>query len=231
MKDAYEAVKKINKLGNLNIKGIYSHFATSEVPDNSYALKQVGEFKMLIKELEMNEKQFELKHISNTGGILNFHDKFFNMVRPGISFYGYYPDVRKLKKDIGIRPVMTLKSKVSYIKELDKDQSISYGRNYFTKKKTMIASIPVGYGDGYSRLLTNKAKVYINGRLYPVVGTVCMDWIMVEIGNNSGIKVNDEVILFGSEYPADNLSGIIGTIPYEIICNIASRVQRVYINN
>ncbi|MDQ3020619.1 MAG: alanine racemase [Bacteroidota bacterium] len=228
IKDAYEAVQKIRRMSNLNITGIYSHYATSEIPRNSYALKQLSDFKDIVKELEHNVMKFSLKHISNTGGILNYNDTFFNMVRPGISLYGYYPDRKKIVKDIGINPVMALKSKVSFIKQLDKKQSISYGRKYFTKSKTKIVSIPVGYGDGYSRLLTNKARVFIGGKLYRIRGTVCMDWVMSEVGMNSKIKVNDEVILFGKEYPADNLSEITGTIPYEITCNVSSRVKRIY---
>jgi len=228
LKHAYESVQIINSLSNLGIRGIYSHFATSEIQDHPYALKQLKNFKALVKELEQNVMKFELKHICNTGGILNYNDTFFNMVRPGISLYGYYPDRKKVVKDIGIKPVMTLKSKVKFIKELGKSQSISYGRKYFTKRKTKIASVPIGYGDGYSRLLTNKSSVVINGKVYRTAGTVCMDWVMAELGNNSGVKVNDEVILFGKEYPADNLSDLMGTIPYEITCNISSRVQRIY---
>jgi len=228
LKDAYESVQKVNSLSNLNIQGIYSHFATSEIPEHPYAFKQLNHFKALVKELEQNVMTFELKHICNTGGILNYNDPFFNMVRPGISLYGYYPDRKKVVKDIGIKPVMTLKSKVKLIKELDKSQSISYGRKYFTKKKTKIASVCIGYGDGYSRLLTNKSSVVINGEQYRTAGSVCMDWIMVELGNNSKVKINEEVIIFGKEYTADNLSDLIGTIPYEITCNISSRVQRIY---
>lgn len=190
----------------------------------------MNDFKNFVKEVEHNLTKIELKHISNSGGILNYNDPFFNMARPGISLYGYYPDRKKAVKDIGINPVMTLKSKVSFIKDLDKNQSISYGRKYFTKKKTKIASIPIGYGDGYPRQLTNKSKVLINGKYYKTVGTVCMDWIMADIGNNSGVNVNDEVILFGKKYPAYKLSDITGTIPYEITCNISSRVQRIYVN-
>lgn len=230
LKDSYEAVQKIKKFSNLVINGIYSHFATSEIADNAYAKKQLFEFKSLVQELEFSVMKFENKHICNSGGILNYNDSYFDMVRPGISLYGYYPDRKELVEEIGIQPVMTLKSKISFIKELNKNQSISYGRKYFTKQKTQIASIPVGYGDGYSRLLTNRSKVMINNKLYPTVGSVCMDWVMAELGSHSGVKVNDEVILFGKEYPADNLSKILGTIPYEITCNISSRVQRVYVN-
>jgi len=239
LKDVYEAFEKINKLENLRIKGVYSHFATSENPRNSYALRQLSEFKKLLQEIEHNIKKIELRHICNSGGILNYNDPYFNMVRPGISLYGYYPDIKKVRKkkgsdtgsEIGINPVMTLKSKVSFIKTLDKNQSISYGQKYFTKSKTKIASIPIGYGDGYPRLLTNKSHVEIGGKLYRTVGTVCMDWIMADLGINSDIKVNDEVILIGKNYTADKLAELTGTIAYEITCNISSRVQRRYINS
>lgn len=228
--DVYEAVAKMLSFKNLDIKGIYSHFATSETDKNPYSVKQLREFKGLVRELENNLMKFELKHMSNSGGVLNFKDPFFNMVRPGISLYGYYPDRSKLVKNIGIKPVMTLKTRVKFIKTLEKGQSISYGRKYFTKARTKIASLPVGYGDGYPRLLSNKAKVYIKGKLYGIAGTVCMDWVMIDIGIDSKIRVNDEVIMFGKEYPADNLAKIIKTIPYEITCNISQRVKRIYIH-
>ncbi|MCB0726837.1 MAG: alanine racemase [Ignavibacteriae bacterium] len=229
--DAYEAIKMIAGLKNLNLKGIYSHFATSEIPNNSYSKKQLADFKKLISETEHNIVKFDLKHICNTGGILNFCDPYFNMVRPGISLYGYYPDRKKIVKDIGITPVMELKSKVKFIKTLDKNQSISYDRTYFTKQKTQVISIPVGYGDGYSRQLSNKAKVLINGKFKTVTGKVCMDWIMADVGPDSGIIENDEVILFGNEYPAYKLSDIMNTIPYEVICGITKRVKRIYTEN
>ena len=226
--DVYEAVKKLMQMKNIKLKGIYSHFATSEINKDPYSLKQLMEFKTLVQELESNLLKFELKHISNTGGILNYRDPFFNMIRPGISLYGYYPDRSKVVKDIGIKPVMSLKTKVKFIKTLKKKQSISYGRKYFTRSETKIASLPVGYGDGYSRQLSNKAKVFIKGKYYNIAGTVCMDWVMVDIGIDSKLKVNDEVIMFGKEYPAYNLSDIMKTIPYEVTCNISQRVKRIY---
>ncbi|HMQ68374.1 MAG TPA: alanine racemase [Ignavibacteria bacterium] len=229
--DAYDAIKTIASLKNLNLKGIYSHFATSEIPGNSYSKKQLADFKKLISEAEHNIIKFDLKHISNTGGIINFCDPYFNMVRPGISLYGYYPDRKKIVNEIGLIPVMTLKSKVKFIKTLDKNQSISYDRTYYTKKRTQVISIPVGYGDGYSRLLSNKAKVMVNGKFRTVTGKVCMDWIMSDVGTDSGICENDEVILFGSEYPAYKLSDIMNTIPYEVICGITKRVKRIYTEN
>lgn len=230
MKDGYEAVQKLLSFGNFNLKGIYSHFATSEIATSRYAVKQKSEFKILVQQIEHNLKKFDLRHISNSGGILNFNEPYFNMVRPGISLYGYYPDRKKVVKDIGISPVMTLKSKVKFLKTLGKGNSISYGRKYFTHSSTNIASVPIGYGDGYSRVLTNKSRVFINGKLYKTAGAVCMDWTMVELGKNPDVKLNDEVIIFGKEYPAYHLSEIMGTIPYEITCNVAARVPRIYVN-
>jgi alanine racemase len=228
--DAYENVIKISRLPHLIVNGIYSHFATSEIFKHGFALKQQKKFIDFVHELETAGLKFKLKHMENTGGFLNYRNDFFNMVRPGISLYGYYPGKSNKMKNIGIEPVMSLKSKVSMIKTVQKSNSISYGRKYFTSKDTKIASIPAGYGDGYPRLLTNKSKVIINSKPYKTVGAICMDWIMAELGKNSGVKVNDEVILFGKEYPADKIAEITGTIPYEILCNVSPRVQRVYVN-
>ncbi|MCB0721014.1 MAG: alanine racemase [Ignavibacteriae bacterium] len=228
-KDAYKAVSELKKLKNLNLVGIYSHYATAEQPGNSYSLKQLKTFKDVVSEIESNIHKFELKHIENSGGILNFRDDFCNMTRPGIMLYGYYTDRTKVKKDIGLKPVMRMVSKVSLVKELPKGESISYGRKYTTTRKTRIASIPIGYGDGYPRALTNKAKVFINKKLYPSVGTVCMDWIMAEVGMKDKINPNDKVIIFGPEYTADDLAKLIDTIPYEIITNVSDRVKRIYV--
>ncbi|HLT24517.1 MAG TPA: alanine racemase, partial [Ignavibacteria bacterium] len=195
----------------------------------SYSLKQLKRFKDIVTEIESNIIKFDLKHIENSGGILNFRDDFCNMTRPGILLYGYYPDKSKTQKELGIKPVMRMISKVSQIKELDKGESISYGRKYYTKRKTRIVSIPIGYGDGYFRGLTNKSEVSINGKRYPTVGTVCMDWIMADVGMSDNIKANDKVIIFGPEYSADELAALRKTIPYEIITNVSSRVQRIYI--
>ncbi len=228
LKDAYAAAESISRMKHLRVRGIFSHFATSEDAGSAFAKKQLLDFKSLVRSLESNVMKFRLRHIANTGGILNFNDPYFNMVRPGISLYGYYPDRKKVMKDIGIKPVMTLRSRVNQLSEVPGKTSISYGRLHLTSKPTMIASIPVGYGDGYSRLLTNRSKVMINNKLYKTVGAVCMDWVMADVGNSTDVKVNDEVILFGEGYPAYKISDITGSIVYEVICDVSSRVQRVY---
>jgi alanine racemase len=155
------------------------------------------------------------------------------MVRPGLLLYGYYPSY-EIKHTIDLKPIMNLKSKVTYIKRLDADTSISYGRKYFTRKKTFIGSVPVGYGDGLWRSLSNIGKVGINKKYYPIVGAITMDWLMVNLGVKTDVKIGDDVLLIGSEngeyLGADKIAKIVKTIPYEVICAIADRVQRIYIN-
>jgi len=230
METAYDALIQIQKLKNLNPVGIYSHFATSEVPKESFAKKQINSFKDFLKEVEANLFEFKYKHISNTGGVFNYNDDYFNLIRPGISLYGYYPDEEFYNNKTGLTPVMNFKSRIRFIKKVPKGRSVSYGRRFFTDKDTHIASIPVGYGDGYPRSLTNKGKVLINGKEYKISGTVCMDWIMVDIGAKPKVKINDEVILFGPQYPVYEAANLAGTIPYEITSNITQRIPRVYIN-
>ncbi len=228
--NAYEAIEEILKLKNLNVGGIYSHFATSEIPHHKFAVRQVSAFKKFISDVEKNLHKFKYKHISNTGGAFNYNDDTFNLIRPGISLYGYYPDDEYYDVKTGLKPVMTFKSKVRFIKKVPKGRSISYGRRFFTDKDTYIGSIPVGYGDGYPRSLTNKGKVLIRKKLYNIVGTVCMDWFMIDLGAKPEVKINDEVVLFGKNYPVYETAKLANTIPYEITSNITPRIPRIYIN-
>ena len=226
--EAFESIVNIHKLPQLNIRGIYSHLATSEVPKDKFTVRQFNNFSSLVREIESVTGKIELKHIQNSGGIINVADDFFNMIRPGIILYGYMPD-EKYKSEIGVKPVMSLKTRVKFLKKVKPGETISYGRKFKTKKDSLIASLPVGYGDGYPRSLSNRGEVYIKGKRYPVVGTVCMDWIMIDV-TNGNVKLEDEVEIFGKNYPAYNISGKLGSIPYETLCMIAPRVERVYVN-
>jgi alanine racemase len=154
------------------------------------------------------------------------------MVRPGLLLYGYYPS-EEVKNKIELMPIMSLKSKVTFIKRVEPGTSISYGRKYFTSDKTFIGSIPVGYGDGYWRSLSNVGKVCINDKLYPISGMITMDWLMVNLGVKNTVKIGDDVLLIGKEgsnnLGADRIAKIVKSIPYEVICSMADRVQRVYV--
>lgn len=229
IEDAYELTRKISNLKNLELNGIYSHFAVSEEAGSPFSKKQKEELKALIREVESGIQKINIKHIENSGGFMNHGDDFFNMIRPGITLYGYYPDRKKVKTDIGLVPVMTLKSKIDFVKKVKKNESVSYGRKYFFKTDRYVGSIPIGYGDGYPRGLTNNSKVMINKKLYEIRGTVCMDWIMADLGSKTNIKAGADVIIFGKGFPVYAKSEALNTIPYEITSMITSRVKRVYV--
>lgn len=214
---------------HLEIVGIYSHFATAEEKDKSFARYQLIRFASAVNAIEASGIKVPLKHIANSGAILDLADASFSMVRPGIMLYGIYPS-KETSRSVSLQPVLSWRSKVVFIKEVPAHTSVSYGRTYFTPRATRIATIPLGYGDGYSRMLSGKAEVLIHGKRYPVVGTICMDQMMVDIGKGSGIHVGDDVTLIGDEgnesITAWELAEKLGTNPYEVLCMIAARVPR-----
>lgn len=232
-KEAVGAVKEIASLGALRLTGLYSHFATSEDPDRSFALQQINRFTDLCSRLENLGVMVPLKHMANSGAIIDLPEAHFDMVRPGIMLYGYPPS-REMRERYPVVPVMSLVSQVTFLKTVGPNTSISYGRRYFTTQKTSIATVPVGYADGLSRLLTTKAEVLIRERRYPVVGTICMDAVMIDLGREHDIELGDTVTFVGRQgneaISAWDLAAAIGTIPYEVTCLITERVPRVYVN-
>jgi alanine racemase len=232
VKRAYKNIEQIFGFKNLEIEGIFTHFATAE-SDRAFAKVQLHKFNDLLHSLKKSGMEFPVVHAANSAAILDLKESHFDMVRPGLILYGYYPS-EEIKTKIDIAPILNFKSKVTYIKRVDANTGISYGRKYFTDKKTFIGSIPVGYGDGYWRLLSNSGKVSINGKLYPITGTITMDWLMVNLGVKSTVRVGDDVLLIGKEngsgVGADRIAKLVRTIPYEICTAIADRVQRIYID-
>jgi alanine racemase len=232
-KRALKNVLQVCSLKHIEVEGIYTHFANAEAKSKLFAYEQLGRFYDLLTSLRKEGVEFPIIHAANSGGVLDVKESYFNMVRPGLLLYGYYPS-SDIKNSIALKPVMNFKSKVTFIKKVEARQSISYGRKYFTKRPEFIASVPVGYGDGYWRLLSNRARVLINKKYYRQVGTVSMDWIMISLGEKYSIKIGDDVLLMGNENEytigADKLAKICGTIPYEILCAVADRVERVYVN-
>lgn len=232
VKRAFKNIEQIFSYRNLDIEGIYTHFATAESGDKKFAKVQLNQFKELLHLLKKAGIEFPIVHAANSGAILDIKDSYFNMVRPGLLLYGYYPS-EEIKNKLELKPIMSLKSKVTYIKRLDKNTSISYGRKYFTKEKTFIGSIPIGYGDGYWRSLSNTGKVCINSEYFPIAGTITMDWLMVNLGKRSTVRIGDDVLLIGRENKndlgADKIAKIAKSIPYEVLCSFADRVQRIYV--
>lgn len=231
VKRAFKNVEQIFGYKNLEVEGIFTHFATAEYKDKSFARLQLNKFCDLLHSLKKAGMEFPIVHCANSGAILNLKDSYFDMVRPGIILYGYFPS-NEVKQKIDIKPIMNLKSKVTFIKRVDANTSISYGRTYFTKNRCFIGSIPIGYGDGYWRVFSNGGKVCINHKYYPIVGAITMDWLMVNLGEKTDVKIGDDVLIMGAEnnnyLGADKLAELAGTIPYEIICAVADRVQRIY---
>lgn len=230
--ESLDEIQKISKLENLKITGVFSHFATADEEDKEYTELQEFKFKDFIDKLKDRGIDLGQKHIFNSAAIMDLDDSHFDAIRPGIILYGYYPSNDVKKNNLKLKPALTLKSNVVHVKTLPKGEYISYGRKFVTERESIIATLPIGYADGYTRLLSHKAKVIINGQLAPVVGNICMDQCMVDITDVPNVKVGNEVILIGQEgnskFNADDIAELIGTINYEVICMIGKRIPRVY---
>jgi alanine racemase len=223
--------EEITRSDPLFLEGLATHFPVSDVPDNQFTRRQVEQLKFLKETLAKNKITVPLIHAANSGAIVGEPESFFNMVRPGIILYGYYPSAAQ-ERAIPVRPLMDFVTKIVFVKRVPAGTGISYGLTHTTQRETCIATIPVGYGDGYSRLLSNRASVSIRGKRYPVVGRVCMDQTMIDLGPNPDVGLSDDVILFGSAPggpDAEDIAKLMGTIPYEVTCLITSRVPRVFV--
>ncbi len=228
--EADEFIIKACCLNNLIIEGIYTHFPSAD-SDESYTRSQIAVFSTLVNKLSIKGIEIPLKHTANSMAVLGFKSSHFNLVRPGLSLYGLHPKNELLGK-IDLKPVLSFKTRVVYVKEVGPNRSISYGRTFKTKKSGSIVTLPVGYGDGYNRLLSNKAKVLIGGEFFPVVGRVCMDQVMVDVAG-SRVRIGDEVVLIGKQNKnvifVEDIARLCRTIPNEVVCWISPRVPRVYI--
>lgn len=208
------------------LKGIYSHFATADKEGDLFALQQIEAFKRIVSNIKDKNILF---HLANSGGVCHFPASYLDMVRPGLLTYGYYPDE---KVDVDVKPCFSLKSKVTYFKVVAKRKGISYGHRYVTEDDSRIVTIPIGYGDGYRRNLSNKGSVLVRGKKFPIVGSICMDQLMVNVGKET-VFVGDEVVLIGrqgeNEISLKEVANLCSTIPYEILCAFNERIPRIYI--
>lgn len=230
--DAIDFIKWVKGLGGIDIEGIWTHLSSAD-EDAAFTNEQIYIFRELIRKLEAGGINISLKHAANSMAVIGFKLAHLNLVRPGLVLYGLYPR-NDLKEKTNFIPVMTIKTRIVFLKEVPKGRFISYGKRFTTHRLTKIATLPIGYGDGYPRVLSNKASVLIRGVRAPVVGAVCMDQIMVDVGHIQGVSVGDEVVLLGrqgvNQICAEELAELSDTIPYEIVCSIAPRVPRAYID-
>lgn len=230
--ETLEQIVKIDGLPGIKLEGIFTHFADADAEDKNFAYRQLDLFNRLIGEIENRNVCIPLKHCSNSAALMDLKNARFNMVRAGIIMYGMYPSEFVDKNKLHIIPAMTLKSRISFLKKLAAGETVSYGRTYQCSKETLVATVPIGYADGYSRLLSNKSFAVVRGKRVPLIGTVCMDHCMFDVTEIEGVSEGDQVILFGKpedHVTADELAQIEGTINYEIVCSVSSRVPRIYI--
>ena len=222
----------ISKLPNVILEGIFTHFAVADTTDKTYTREQYKKFSEICDRLKAANVNINVRHCSNSAAILDLPEYHDDMVRAGIIMYGLAPSDEVDIKPFGLEPVMSLKCCVEHVKTIQTGDSVSYGRTFIAKQPSRIASLPVGYADGYTRLLSNKAPVLIHGQRVPQVGNICMDQCMIDVTGVDDVKIGDEVVLFGKQkdtiLPVEELASILGTINYEVICMLARRVPRVY---
>lgn len=218
---------------NLTLEGAFTHLPVSDEPEgNDFTAKQLAKFRATVQEIEAAVgHKLALVHSANSGGILAHEQSWLNMVRPGIMLYGYYPG-DTTPKSVPLSPGLSFFTRVSFLKRITKGTPVGYGGTWRAPEDTYIATIPAGYADGFNRLFSNKGRVLIRGRSYPIVGRVCMDQSMVNLGPSTDCAVGDKVTLIGKdgqeEITTDEWAKKLGTITYEVTCQINSRVTRVY---
>lgn len=231
--EAVKSIKEISRMPGITVEGIFTHFASADENEREYTNMQFKRYMSVCSELLKEGIDIPVKHTCNSGGIMQYPEMYLNMVRPGVILYGLYPSSEVDREKLQLKPAMTLKANVILVKDVEPDTCISYGRTFRTSRKSKIATIPIGYADGYSRILSNEGKVLINGEFAPIVGRICMDQCMVDVTDlKNEVHTGDEVVLFGCQgnesISVDEVAAKIGTINYETICVIGKRIPRVY---
>ncbi len=228
-----EEILTISQLPNIQIEGIFTHFARADETEKDPAYEQLHCFMNMINQIEQRGLSIPIRHCSNSAGIIELPEANLDMVRAGITLYGLWPSDEVDRQPVPIRPVMSLESHITFIKEVEPGQSISYGGTYTAQEKRRIATVPVGYGDGYARSLSNKGSVLIHGQRAPICGRVCMDQFMVDITDIPDVQIGDLVTLLGENggdrITMEELGALSGRFNYEFACLITPRVPRVFI--
>ncbi len=224
-------ILEIAALPMLEIEGLFTHFTSADEPDETYTREQFSLFCHVACELEKEGLHIPLKHVCNSAATFLHPEMHLDLVRPGIIQYGLPPSGFLAEKNLNIKPVMTLKTKVVRVQEVPAGTYVGYGNTFKTEKLTKIATLPIGYADGYFRAMSNKASVYVNKKNCPVLGRICMDQCMIDVSSVNNISTGDSVTVFGEELSAHNLAEIAGTISYELLCAVGKRVPRVYQQN
>jgi len=233
--ESYETIREIMEMPNLYVEGVFSHFSRADERDKTFAHIQLDRYTRMLNHLDEDGIQFPMRHFDASAGIIDIREGNFDLVRAGISIYGMYPSEEVKKERVPLHPVLSLKSHVVFVKEVEPGTPVSYGGTYVTMSRTKIATIPVGYGDGYPRLLSNKGYVLIHGYRAPILGRVCMDMFMVDVTDIPHVHMGDEVTLIGRDgeesIPVETLSDLCGRFNYEFVCDLGKRVPRVFLRD
>lgn len=228
---AFAFIKDLRRLPGIDIQGLMTHFADADLREKGFASMQMAHFERLLQNLDAAHITLPLRHAANSAAVLDFHRALFTMVRPGLMLYGYSP-LENEQNTSGLEPVMSLVTRIAHLKKVAAGVPISYGRTFVTKHESLIATLPIGYADGYSRSLSNCGEALVRGARVPVVGRVCMDMCMIDVTGLVGVGEGDEVVLIGRQgterITASDIAEKTGTIPYEVLCGISSRVPRIY---
>lgn len=230
--EAPEFVTLLRRLSGIDVQGLMTHFADADLREKEFASQQMGRFGALVRKLSESGIPVPLIHAANSAAVLDYQQALFTMVRPGLMLYGYNP-FETGATQVDLLPVLSLVTRIAFLKKVATGIPISYGRTFVTQRESLIATLPIGYADGFSRGLSNKGEVLVRGRSAPVVGRICMDMCMVDVTEVSGVTEGDDVVLIGSQgggrITAEDIAAKSGTIPYEVLCGIGSRVPRIYL--
>lgn len=226
--------QKIENLPNIVIEGIFTHMATADMADKTKAKEQIRMFREMLQLLENNGIYIPIRHCSNSAGIIDLKEANIDMVRAGIALYGLYPSEEVNKENVCLIPALELKSIVSYLKTVPKGSPIGYGATFVTQKETKVATVSIGYGDGYPRALSNKGYALVRGKKAPIIGRICMDQFMMDVSDIPEIQQGDTVTLIGKDQneqiTVEELAELAGTFNYEFVCDLGKRIPRVYIS-
>ena len=233
--ESVETILRIAKLPNVVMEGLFTHFAKADETDKGFTEKQLEKYLWMKNRLKEEGLNFKIYHCSNSAALIDVEEARMDMVRAGIALYGIYPSDEVKKENVKLKPAMSLISHIAFVKWVDEGTPISYGSTYITTRRTKVATIPVGYGDGYPRSLSSKGYVLIKGQKAPVIGRVCMDQFMVDVTDIEDVKEMDRVTLFGrdkqEEITIDELGELSGKLHYEFICGLGKRIPRIYLSD
>jgi alanine racemase len=231
--NAQRVIESISRLPHIETEGIFTHFAAADSLDKTYTLQQLERFLEFLDKLKVHGLEFPLRHAANSAALIDLPETHLDMVRPGISLYGFFPSAEVNRERISLTPAMMLKTRVIYVKMVPAGFHISYGLTYQTENPTVIATVSAGYADGLSRLLSSRGQMLVRGSRAGIVGRICMDLTLLDVGHIPDVCIGDEVVIFGSQgqecIPVEEIANSLNTIHYEIVTSLSSRVERVFL--